>query len=491
MTNDNRRFSIKTKMYLFVTLTVFAVAAGTSLIAFVTSANRINDHYRQRASDNAKNVASVMDGDFLAELKAVAESEEYQQIRAIAEEEENDQPIEDYLKEKGLWERFYKTRAYISAYLGNMEDMKYIYVAAQGDKESLQDMYLISDDSSPLYEVGYYEEREEELVGMDITALPEAAISKGDWGWLCSDFEPVYDSKGDCVCVVGCDFGMDDVMKARRRLLVYLVLGSLGFVAVVLTGAVLLINKIIIKPLDTITKELKKFKPSEHLSYEEAGVIDLDIKNNDEIGEIYQCIRNMEIDTIDKLNELYDLQADKLRAEADIKAKQQQIGQLSIETYKDALTGVGNKAAYIKKTEGFTVDQPKEFAIVMVDMNNLKKINDVYGHKSGDVYIKGCCRMICEAFKHSPVYRIGGDEFLVLLMGSDYKNRRSIFEKLKADFAETFSHTEADPWNRFSAAVGMAEKASDDMTLDFVFKRADKAMYENKSEFKKKYGAYR
>lgn len=155
------------------------------------------------------------------------------------------------------------------------------------------------------------------------------------------------------------------------------------------------------------------------------------------------------------------------------------------------LTGVGNKAAYIKRTEDFTVDDPKAFAIVMVDMNDLKMINDKYGHKSGDIYIKGCCRMICEAFKHSPVYRIGGDEFLVLLMGSDYDNRRSIFEKLKADFAESHLRTDVPPWNRFSAAVGMAEKASDDMTIDFVFKRADKAMYENKSEYKKKYGTYR
>lgn len=491
MTDDKKRFSIKIKMYIFVTLMVFAVAVGTAMIAFITSTNRIDAYYKQCASDNAKNVASFMDGDYLAELKAVAEDENYQQIRAKAAKEENDAPIEEYLKEKGLFEQYCRTRDYISQYVSNIKDMKYIYVLAYGDKDAVQDMYLVNDDTSPLSDIGYCEDREKELQGMDLAALPEPTISNGDWGWLCSDFEPVYDSKGECVCVVGCDFGMDDVMKARRKLLVYLVLGSLGFVAVVLTGAVLFIKKLLIRPLDAMTREIKKFKPSEHLSYEEAGVIDLDIDRNDEIGEIYQCIRHMEIDTIDKLNDLYNLNADKLKAEEDIKAKQQQIGQLSIETYKDALTGVGNKAAYIKKTEDFTAENPKEFAIVMVDMNNLKRINDEYGHKSGDHYIKGCCRMICEAYKHSPVYRIGGDEFLVLLQGTDYQNRWAIFDQIKNDFEESYSHTEADPWDRFSAAVGMAEKASDDMTLDFVFKRADKAMYENKTEFKKKYGSYR
>jgi diguanylate cyclase (GGDEF)-like protein len=491
MTNDNKRFSIRIKMYIFVTLTVFAVAAGTAMIAFNTSVNRINAYYKQCASDNAKNVAYFIDGDFLAELKAVVEEENFQKIRAKAAEDNDDALIKEYLREKGLWERFCSTRDYISAYMGNIKDMKYIYVVARDNEETAKDMYLISDDSSPLFKIGYCEEREEESQEMDLNDLSEPNISKGDWGWLCSDFEPVYDSKGECLCFVGCDFGMDDVMKARNRLRIYLVLGSLGFVAVVLTGAVLFINKLLIRPLGAMTREIKKFKPSEHLSYEEAGVIDLDIDRNDEIGEIYRCIRHMEIDTIDKLNDLYSLQADKLKAEADIKAQQQQIGQLSIETYKDALTGVGNKAAYIKKTEDFTAEYPKEFAIVMVEMNNLKRINDEYGHKSGDHYIKGCCRMICEAYKHSPVYRIGGDEFLVLLQGTDYQNRRSIFEQVKKVFEESYSHTEADPWDRFSAAVGMAEKASDDMTLDFVFKRADKAMYENKTEFKKKYGSYR
>ena len=81
-----------------------------------------------------------------------------------------------------------------------------------------KDMYLISDDSSPLFKIGYCEEREEEPQEMDLNDLSEPNISKGDWGWLCSDFEPVYDSKGECLCFVGCDFGMDDVMKARNRL---------------------------------------------------------------------------------------------------------------------------------------------------------------------------------------------------------------------------------------------------------------------------------
>jgi GGDEF domain-containing protein len=72
----------------------------------------------------------------------------------------------------------------------------------------------------------------------------------------------------------------------------------------------------------------------------------------------------------------------------------------------------------------------------MFDLNDLKHINDRYGHERGDEYIVNCCRLICQVFKHSPVFRIGGDEFVALLRGEagkagitdiSQKNGRLIF----------------------------------------------------------------
>ena len=99
--------------------------------------------------------------------------------------------------------------------------------------------------------------------------------------------------------------------------------------------------------------------------------------------------------------------------------------------------------------------------------------------------------MVCEAYKHSPVFRIGGDEFVAILMGHDYDERKQITDKLRSDFENSFTDESRDKWLRYSAAIGMAERSAEDMTFDFVFKRADKAMYENKTGFKKKYGTYR
>jgi diguanylate cyclase (GGDEF)-like protein len=127
----------------------------------------------------------------------------------------------------------------------------------------------------------------------------------------------------------------------------------------------------------------------------------------------------------------------------------------------------------------------------MVDMNDLKRINDEYGHKMGDTYIIGCCHLACETFKHSPIFRIGGDEFVVLVQGTDYERRHDLVATLKENYKKASENFNAVPWERYSAAVGMGELASDDLTLELVFKRADKAMYEDKKNCKGQNGSYR
>ena len=120
-----------------------------------------------------------------------------------------------------------------------------------------------------------------------------------------------------------------------------------------------------------------------------------------------------------------------------------------------------------------------------MDLNYLKKINDTYGHDKGDIAITKLCRMVCRIFSHSPVFRIGGDEFAVFIIGEDYDN----YDRLIADFYfrldEMAKDESLEPWEKVSAASGTAfydEKK--DADLDSLFKRADHIMYERKKEMK-------
>ena len=487
MQPGKKLFSVKWKMYIFIAITLFVVVFGTAAISFLTSVGPIDKFYKHCASDNARNFASMVDGDYLARLREAAASEEFQALRDRAEEEDNEELIEDYLREHDLWDGYSKIRSMITEYLSNMEEIEYLYVVAHGDKDAEYDMYLVDDEETPLYETGYYERREDELLGMDLEQFNDPTISNGDWGWLCSAFMPVYDSQGNCVCVVGCDYSMEEVMADRTSFFASIFAGAMGFIVIVLILAMLFVNKTVAHPIKAMTEEMKRFNPSNHKDYDTAGVINLDIKSKDEISEIYNGIKEMQISIIDYLKE-------KEKVENDIKYKDQKIDKLNDESFKDALTEVGNKAAFIKKTDEMKYRIEKEgenFAVVMVDLNKLKHVNDEYGHEAGDNYIKGCCRMVCDVFRYSPVFRIGGDEFVVLLKDYDYENRQVLTDKLKEDFRASYTREDVEPGLRYSAAVGMAERTEDDLTFDSVFKRADKAMYENKTLFKNKYGSDR
>lgn len=150
---------------------------------------------------------------------------------------------------------------------------------------------------------------------------------------------------------------------------------------------------------------------------------------------------------------------------------------------QDSLTGVKSKNAYTdaeRKIDFAIIDQSAApFALVICDVNNLKDVNDAEGHSVGDQYIKNACSFVCSVFKHSPVYRIGGDEFAVILRGRDYEARGELMEQLFLGNQQRHSR------NELMVAGGMAEyRPTVDMTLASVFARADTAMHENKKSLK-------
>ena len=149
---------------------------------------------------------------------------------------------------------------------------------------------------------------------------------------------------------------------------------------------------------------------------------------------------------------------------------------------KDALTKVKNKHAYtqaVKELDEKARSCNAKYAIVVMDINGLKHINDTQGHHAGDEYIKASSHIICTVFKHSPVFRIGGDEFTVLLTGHDFDEREHLLERFEDIVTCNAKKGLAN------LAFGMATYDKDlDSSIEAVFERADKAMYENKKQFK-------
>lgn len=145
----------------------------------------------------------------------------------------------------------------------------------------------------------------------------------------------------------------------------------------------------------------------------------------------------------------------------------------SVHAYTDMVTDLSRK---------LLAQEELQYAVVMCDINDLKDENDTHGHDSGDRYIMNCCHILCDVFKNSPVYRVGGDEFIVLLQGPDLKNAKKLMEQLSLaeNAAESLPDTSA---GRASFAFGIAYyEPENDLYFSDTVKRADAQMYKNKRE---------
>ena len=151
--------------------------------------------------------------------------------------------------------------------------------------------------------------------------------------------------------------------------------------------------------------------------------------------------------------------------------------------YRDQLTGVKSKHAFSESEENLnaeiTAGTVGGFAVTICDINGLKAVNDTQGHKAGDAFIKNACMIICKIFDHSPVFRIGGDEFAVISQGSDYEMIDTLIEKMET------RNCEAKQNGDVIIACGMSRFDPDcDQSVSAVFERADERMYANKKRLK-------
>ena len=160
-----------------------------------------------------------------------------------------------------------------------------------------------------------------------------------------------------------------------------------------------------------------------------------------------------------------------------------QLGRIRNLAYQDSLTGLKNKLAFAeteKEISGRISNQEQcPFALTVCDVNGLKHVNDTQGHKAGDEYIRSAGRMICSLFAHSPVFRVGGDEFVIVLTGRDYEDREAIMQALHDQSVDNIGTGDV------VVSGGLAEYAPG-QALSFrdVFERADARMYEEKKVLK-------
>lgn len=215
-----------------------------------------------------------------------------------------------------------------------------------------------------------------------------------------------------------------------------------------------------VKPIRHLTSAARKIA---------SGDLDVDIecRSKDEIGVLANSFK----ETVKSLNGYIEC--------------------INKQAFTDAATGVGNKAAYadmVRKTEIVMKHNDAGFAVGVMDINYLKYYNDKLGHEYGDMLISDAANLIKKVFGQYNIFRIGGDEFAVIIQNPE----SGLCDKLKQAFKdelENFNNNSTAYELGLHIAIGMTEyEPHQDRVYMTVFNRADREMYIDKQEIKKRNG---
>ena len=247
----------------------------------------------------------------------------------------------------------------------------------------------------------------------------------------------------------------DDIRQIRLDM-AFKILISVILLALVFSLVVFFIVKKVVQPLKKLTEASIKLSRGDY-------DVDIEPSSTYEIQQLSTAFENM----IMNLREHEKLQ--------------------HILAYRDSLTGLRNTTSYKKWVADFNKkikDESPAFGVMVLDINDLKKANDNFGHNAGNKLISTTAHIISDTFKRSPVFRIGGDEFLVILQNRDLEDRDKLFSEFEARCKNTPVEIENEELP-ISIAIGFSLfDLSSDTQFSDVFKRADTEMYKNKKAIK-------
>ena len=400
-------------------------------------------------------------------------------IITMAVNEINPNRVDEYLQLGHQAEGYNEVENMLYKIRASNSDIKFIYVykIMEDGCHVVFDLDTATVEASPPGDIQEFDESFEPLLDDLLAGRPIKPIITDDtYGYLLTIYKPVYNYQGQCVCYAGIDFSMDLISDYGRTFISKVIAIFSGAVIFIFVLGLSFIENNIILPVNTMAYCAKNFS-YDSVEARESNVErmrELNIKTHDEIENLYAAFLKTT--------------ADSMHYFENFKRAQIQVAVMDELAHKDALTGLRNKTAYVEKTNEFDAAigaGTAEFAIIMIDVNFLKKVNDTYGHEYGNIYLINAGKLACSVFGEENVYRVGGDEFVAVLDGENFSRCEELVTVLRGMIEKFKTDKTLEAWEKVSAAVGVAYyQAGVDTCAEEVFKRADADMYKNKLAMK-------
>ena len=485
------RVSIGAKTMILIVVIALALSGTALAVSHYIIRGIIDDDYREETSNLAATVAATIDADQVKTLRENVFAIYDKTENKVTSEKWGTPEFDAYLANYGQieeTEEFLFLREYMKK-IQDQNDCDCIYLLAK-DRELGNYIYLCDADPEEPCAPGLIDHFES--IDMSATNDPKnsipAYISNTDaYGWLVTAGTPVFDEEGNNLCYVCCDMSMDEVRAKQSRYLVQSIFALLLVTVLLCGGGILAARHVLVKPINILSEAAAEFfKEDTEPPYDTFEK--LNIKSRDEVYDLAESMKKMESDVNEYIAELMVTSEVLSATEEQAQEMQKQVKKMSHIAMVDSMTNVRNKRGYDTMADTLDDDIKKgkaRFGIALIDLNNLKETNDTYGHEKGDVAIREVCHLICTTFKHSPVFRVGGDEFVAVLMHEDYDNSEALRERFYKAVLKAECNMEKEPWERISAAIGYALYAPGiDRRVEDVYARADAEMYNMKKEMK-------
>lgn len=474
------KFSLKRKTVLLIVAVVVLISVISILISRRAVTEMIRKEYSTRATDLAGTIAVSVDTEKVRFVRDAVLSVYGKTDNKISNESWGTPEFEEYAARFQDIENTDVFRS-LKEHLRKIQDANHVdcVYLIYSDAELGHSVYLV--DAAYEFNCGpgtfdlFYDEDYRIIEHPEEGFLPMITNTE-EYGWHLATAMPIYEAQ-EIVAYAGVDIDMNEIM-GQRDYYIYTLCAAmiLGAVLVSLVG-IILVQRFIIQPVKVLTEASREYN-HDHNREERHLFSNLQIHTGDEIESLASSMMKME----QEINAYID---DLMTTTKELVSSHQREIELDQIANIDSLTRVKNRRAYETKLERMNQDGTKQMGAALIDLNGLKRINDEYGHDRGDIAIQTLCRIVCTQFKHSPVYRIGGDEFAVILEGADLENVEALARQFREQIHMNEENDKLKPWEKGSAAFGYAiYDPAVDTDIYSVIKRADKEMYTEKRKMK-------
>ena len=231
--------SLTVKLNVLILVIVLVLSLGLASFAYQTNSERVDNIYKKNTSRAAAAVAAFVNGDDVQRLLDAIKTKEFNEARNAALDADDDGIVRDWLDQKGLLDLYKQLDKDLGIYREKLE-ASFVYLQSLEQGISIN----IVDPDEDIFYMGSLEKTPEGFEIYRTNKHIDPMVTKTEFGWLCSAYEPVVNSDGENVAIVGVDINMNDVVAERQRFLTTMILFAVAMMVVSSIVTVLLMNRI-------------------------------------------------------------------------------------------------------------------------------------------------------------------------------------------------------------------------------------------------------